>query len=123
MTPAPGTVTVWATAQLPGFHRWPDAPLHRSYLRERHRHLFHVKAAARVAHDDRDTEFHDLSDMIRAWWGLPIRECGTASCEALARDLAGYLAAADVDVAWTEVSEDGESGAIFTPAAQEGHHA
>ncbi len=110
----PVLVTVWATARLPGFHRWPGAPAHRAYLRDRHRHLFHVRAAVRVAHDDRDTEFHDLSDMIRGWWGPGARECDAMSCEALARELGAWLRNRGVAVASAEVSEDGESGSVVT---------
>jgi hypothetical protein len=76
--------------------------------------VFHVKATAAVSHDDRDIEFHDLSDMIRTWWGPGARECGSASCESLARELAGYLGDQGVVVASVEVSEDGESGAVLT---------
>ena len=91
----PGEVTVWARVGLPGFHEWPGAAGTRAYLAARHRHLFIVTAWARVGHDDRDTEFHDLSDTIRAWWGPgEAREWGDASCETLARRLAAVLAGA-----------------------------
>lgn len=110
-------VTVWATARLPGFHCWPAAPDSRAYLRERHRHLFHVRADALVSHDDRDIEFHDLSDMLREWWGHGDRQCGDRSCEALARELAGYLLERGVTVTTAEVAEDGECGAVVTIAA------
>lgn len=110
-----GSVTVWAAARLPGFHCWPSAPPHRAYLRDRHRHLFHVRAAVAVRHDDRDTEFHDLMDLVRQWWGPGDRECGAASCEALARDLAAFLGSRGLAVAEVEVSEDGEAGAVFVP--------
>ena len=108
-TPA---VTVWASAALPGFHRWPDAPPQREYLAARHRHLFRVTAHVAAGHDDRDTEFHDLQDLIRAWWGAGPRECGDASCETIARALAGHLGRAALRVVQVEVSEDGENGAI-----------
>jgi len=48
--------------QVEGFHHWPDAPHHRSYLAVRHRHLFYLEVAVQVAHQDREIEFHDLRD-------------------------------------------------------------
>jgi hypothetical protein len=111
----PGQVTVWARVALPGFHYWPGAPPHRSYLSARHRHLFIVAVAVAVDHDDRDTEFHDLADLIREWWGPPGRDWGASSCETLARGLAATLDDAGAAVVSVEVSEDGESGATYTP--------
>jgi hypothetical protein len=107
-------VTVWAKARLPGFHCWPGAPSHRAYLAGRHRHLFHIHAEVAVTHDERDIEFHDLRSYITNWWGPGDRECGTDSCETLARDLARYLDIAGVPVVFVEVSEDGESGAVLS---------
>lgn len=108
-------VTIWAHARLPGFHRWPAATGTRTYLASRHRHLFWITAHAAVTHDDRDTEFHDLRQLICDWWGPRDRECGAASCETMARDLVGYLARRGVTVVAVEVSEDGESGARYEP--------
>lgn len=108
------TTNVWAEVRLPGFHHWPAAPDHRSYLRARHRHLFHITTTVAVAHDDRDTEFHDLGDIVRGWWGPGARECGPASCETLARTLADYLRAQGLRVVEVAVSEDGEAGATVT---------
>jgi hypothetical protein len=107
-------VTVWAEARLPGFHCWPEAPAHRSYLAVRHRHLFHVRADVAVMHDNRDVEFHDLRGWITAWWGEGDRECGTMSCEQVARELATYLDGLAVPVLSVAVSEDGEAGAVLT---------
>ncbi|MFB7126220.1 hypothetical protein DR950_33745 [Kitasatospora xanthocidica] len=104
--------TVWAKVELPGFHYWPAAPDHRSYLRARHRHLFHITVGVAVAHDDRDTEFHDLGDLIRGWWGPGARECGPASCETLARTLADHVRSAGLRATMVAVSEDGEAGAV-----------
>lgn len=113
-------VTVWAGVELPGFHRWPTAPDSRDYLRSRHRHLFGITAHVAVGHDDRDVEFHDLQDLIRAWWAAapatgPARECGPMSCEALARELWTYLEADHgLTVSRIDVCEDGECGATLT---------
>lgn len=106
------SVTVWAAVRVPGFHRWPGATGRRAYLAERHRHLFHIRVEVAVAHDDRDVEFHDLQDEIRGWWGYGPRECGTDSCEALARQLGEHLAATGMRVVRVDVAEDGENGAV-----------
>lgn len=111
----PGGVTVWARVDLPGYHHWPAAPPHRAYLAARHRHLFRVTARAAVTRDDRDTEFHDLDQAIRDWWGPSSRDWGAASCETIARDLAGWLTTRGIPVTATEVSEDGQAGAVYTP--------
>lgn len=114
-------LTVWATAELPGFHRWPGAPDHRAYLRDRHRHLFKLRVEVQVHHDERDIEFHDLSDAMRYWWSTwtdgvheGVAEWGPHSCEAIATELSEYLGAQgtlDHREWMIEVSEDGESGA------------
>lgn len=108
-------VTVWARVALPGFHCWTAAAGRRGYLAARHRHLFIITATARTSRD-RQVEFHDLADLVREWWGPGAREWGGASCESIARDLAGHLAARRIDVASVDVSEDGEAGATYTPA-------
>ncbi|WP_158884037.1 hypothetical protein [Amycolatopsis anabasis] len=109
------STTVWTRVTAPGFHRWPNATGPRSYLADRHRHLFHLTVHVPVAHDDRDVEFHDLQDLIRTWWGPGTRECGPASCEDLARELWTFLQNdCHLTPSRVEVSEDGESGAIVT---------
>lgn len=68
-----------------GWHCWPAAPEHRSYLASRHRHLFHVEVRLPVVHEEREVEFHDLLDAAKVDFGSG--EFGAASCETLARDL------------------------------------
>lgn len=104
--------TAWATVDLPGWHHWPDAPPHRSYLRAPHRHLFRVRAEVVVNHDDRDVEFHDLQDVVREWWEqYGDGDVGPRSCETLARLLAAALVARGFAPATIDVSEDQENGA------------
>lgn len=106
--------TVWTVVKLPGFHRWALAPDHRAYLRDRHRHLFHVRVEVAVSHDDRDVEFHDLQDEIRRWWGSGTTDHEGRSCEQIARRLGAVLQMAGIKVIRVIVSEDGESGATVT---------
>jgi hypothetical protein len=113
--------TAWVTHRFVGFHSWPDAPGHRDYLAQPHRHLFHVRASLSVTHDDRDVEFHDLlAVVVRACVTLGTarggaRYLGAMSCEHVARRIVEALA-----VAWpgrlieVDVSEDGEAGATVT---------
>ena len=113
---------VWTRVDLPGFHRWPDAPDGRGYLRDRHRHLFRVTISVRVSSDDREVEFHDLADALTAWWsakakahgdGVLCVEWGDKSCEAIAKLIvADWQVAAGARWMRVEVSEDGQSGAI-----------
>lgn len=107
---------VWTKVALPGFHRWPNAHEERKYLRDRHRHLFHITVWTEVHHDERDVEFHDLQDVIREWWGPGAREWDASSCETIARELATHLYVSHDTLAYRiDVSEDGESGATYTP--------
>lgn len=104
---------VWATFTEVGWHCWPNAHDERSYLRDLHRHLFHVTVTVPVTHDERDVEFHDLQELARGAWTGP--QLGAKSCETIARQVgAEVLAATKVDQVRVTVSEDGECGATLT---------
>lgn len=96
-----------------GFHRWADAPEHRIYLRETHRHLFYVEASLEVFADDREVEFHDFLDFCQLHF--PSGDFGNQSCEMLARGLVEKITRQypnrRVSVG---VFEDGEVGARVT---------
>lgn len=99
--------------EVPGFHRWPEAPEHRQYLASRHRHLFKFVVEAEVGNDDRDVEFHDLreiaADSLTNFEGDKVDgfEFEDFSCERIARHVWGSVAEATA----VEVWEDGECGA------------
>lgn len=100
---------VIVTCQVEGFHCWKDCPLEEvAFLRERHRHVFHIKATKTVAHDDRAVEILLLKRQLLAWlaseFGNPC-EFGSRSCETLARLLLDRFCLAEC-----EVLEDGECG-------------
>lgn len=96
-----------------GFHRWPGATGFRSYLADRHRHIFHVAASIEVFDDDREIEFHDFLRYCRAQ--TPGGELGSRSCEMIARDLLGNINARYPGrQAFVKVSEDGEVGAYVS---------
>lgn len=106
------TTEVFSEVRLIGFHNWPGAHDERAYLRDRHRHVFHVTPVVRVSHGDRDVEFHDLRDVVTEWWNLTGPERGAQSCEHMAADLVTHLTDMGLAVTSVTVSEDGYDGAV-----------
>lgn len=95
-----------------GFHNWPEATGRRSYLADRHRHVFGVEVVIELRHNERDIEFHDFLDFCKT--SFPSGELGGASCETLATDLAQKITAAYSGRAVkVTVLEDGENGSIY----------
>lgn len=102
-----------------GFHCWPGAPEHRDYLRDRHRHVFHVEVRLPVRADDsREIEYHDALDVAIERW--PGEELGSSSCELLAQTLADELAEWAERDCTVSVSEDGENGATASATQEQG---
>lgn len=100
---------VFCTIQFVAGHCWPDAPDSHSYLRNLHRHIFHVKAWAKVKHNERDIEFIDLKERISKYLATWIQEEMTnSSCETVAERILGHFP----ELYKVEVSEDNENGAI-----------
>jgi hypothetical protein len=52
--------------QVPGFHRWKDAPLEYSYLSNWHRHVFHINCYIEVK-NDRQFEFIVAKDSLMSF--------------------------------------------------------
>lgn len=108
--------TVYCTLQVEGVHRWLECPIEEvSYLRDYHRHIFHVKASVNVTHDDRFVEFIELKHKIQAYlrsryWNQEwqLLHFGDRSCEMIARELIS-----EFHLSECEVSEDGENGAVL----------
>lgn len=106
---------VWCTLQVEGTHNWPGCPFDEvAYLRDPHRHVFHVKAYVPVTHSDRDVEFIMLKHKIRGYfeseyWNheQSLLVFGPKSCEMIAQELIQQFG-----LSRCEVSEDGENGAI-----------
>lgn len=99
---------VYCTLSFPAFHRWKDAPDHVAFLRDYHRHVFHVKAGKEVTGQDREIEFismkYSMSQYIRSAYEMQHFDY---SCEQIAQDLL-----ATFKLKFCEVSEDKENGAI-----------
>lgn len=100
---------------LEALHEWKDAPEEVYFLRNTHRHLFHIKVTWNVDHNDRDKEFFIMQDKLQSflnsfYW---IQEDGyhhVQSCEQVCED----VLTAFKDAVSCEVSEDGENWAILT---------
>ena len=108
---------VYCTLQIEGTHNWPNCPFDEvGYLRDPHRHVFHIKAHKVVNHDDRDTEFIMLKGQIQRYinqkycsiLNQTFCEFGAMSCEMLARELID-----EFGLCRCEVNEDNENGAIL----------
>lgn len=98
-----------------GFHHWKDAPDEVAFLKNLHRHLFHVKASITVGHDDRELEFFMVKRVMDEYLDFMLKEKKNivGSCEMVATDLIYYLRIKygdDRDYR-VEVSEDGENSA------------
>lgn len=107
-------IRVVAQTRFEGFHSWPDAPEEVEFLRNRHRHEFHVRAEKIVSHDNREVEFILLKQEIDATIeeGQEICAAEHWSCEQWAKHLLDTLKLDKV-----EVFEDGENGAVVTRKA------
>jgi len=103
------------TTRFEGYHCWAQAPEMVSFLRNKHRHIFHVTVLIEQEHDDRDIEYimtkWDLDNLIKKMkTDLKTYVEGTASCEMMAEYIYDNITIGrNVEV---EVLEDGENGAI-----------
>lgn len=111
------STVVFCTLQFQGIHNWPGCPFDEvAYLRDPHRHIFHIKAYKEVFHNDRDVEFIMMKSAIAAYLSDRFTKTtgdaaimGATSCEMLAEELIERF-----DLCKCEVNEDGENGAIVT---------
>ncbi len=94
---------------FPGFHFWKNAPDFCAYLRNVHRHVFHVRAEMEVTHDNRHIEFIDLKEKVEDYIGVTYRNKEFPySCEQIAYNLADNF-----NFDRVEVLEDNENGGIY----------
>lgn len=100
---------IWITTQFEGFHKYPDAPDEVSFLREMHRHLFHIKVWIEVFHNDRDIEFILFKRFINSL--IHTQNLNYKSCEMISDEL--YKKIVDKypkRKIMIEISEDLENG-------------
>lgn len=106
--------TVVIKLQVEGIHFWKDCNIQEvMFLKEPHRHIFHIQCEKKVDHLDRDIEFiqlkRDVEDYLFANYHEPIIRChnfAQMSCEMIARILKEKF-----NLCFVEVLEDNENGA------------
>tara|TARA_R110002020_G_scaffold122026_5_gene277247 strand:- start:3970 stop:4314 length:345 start_codon:yes stop_codon:yes gene_type:complete len=101
---------IFVKLSAPGFHHWENATTERDYLGATHRHLFLIEVCMPVTNQDREVEFHDLMDEVKALFPHN-KNHGGMSCEMMASDIGEKLASKYNRRITVEVSEDGEAGA------------
>ena len=107
---------IFGTLEIEGVHLWKNCDIKEvSYLKNLHRHIFHVRAVKKVSHSDRDIEFinlkHQIKNHISDKYYSPFMELNNfneMSCEMIAEELISKF-----DLCLCEVSEDGENGSII----------
>ena len=112
----------WVTArtQFRGIHNWPNCPIDEvGFLRDPHRHTFHVMASVEVSGADREVEFFVLQRQIDSiiTARFPRKDesfaVGARSCEMIAdvvyEGLQGEFGDREIKIS---VSEDGENEAL-----------
>lgn len=115
-------MNIFITTQFEGFHRWKDAPEAVSFLRDVHRHIFHVKVTASVSHAERDIEFilfkrevEEIIQTIKDGGYVTSQPLTDWSCETWAKAILTILRNRGYNNKMIcEFSEDGENGAIVT---------
>jgi len=103
---------IWVTNQKELYHAYPNAPEEVSFLRNKHRHIFHFKTYIEVMHDDREIEFIMFKNFIQLGFLEQIDiELNNKSCEMLSDLLYAYVNSAYPNrKIIIEVSEDKENG-------------
>ena len=119
--------SVIVTLQVAGLHSWPAAPAPVTFLRDRHRHVFHFRVEWKVTDLDREVEFILAKTKVRqvledCWhWRTDVSafDFGHASCEMIASciftEMERNIRNSEHWTNWPlpsaiEVWEDGENG-------------
>lgn len=93
--------------QISGCHRWPDCNIKEvEYLKNKHRHVFHVEAKKRVFDNNREIEIISFKEEIKAYLESKNGDFGSLSCEMIAEDLLKRFG-----LSYVKVLEDNENGA------------
>lgn len=104
--------SIVVTLRFEALHQWRDCDIPEvDFLRNKHRHVFHVRAEKAVSHNDRDIEIirfkRELEQHIKESCGAR-KDLGWMSCEDIAEQIMRKFGCSVV-----EVLEDGENGAIM----------
>ena len=101
---------VYVKFTFEGLHKWKDAPENTSFLRNLHRHIFHVVVKVQVFENDREIEFYELLKYCKSIFTLD----ELASCESMAQMLGYKITQRYPDRrVIVDISEDNENGAIY----------
>ena len=113
---------IYIQTQFTGYHRWDDAPECVAFLRNLHRHIFHVKVTVPVRHNNRAIEFFMMKQLVNDFisreivFQMPL-DGNMDSCEMMAEKIATYIHQYYKfkwnEIVTVEVSEDNENGAII----------
>lgn len=115
--------TVVVKTTFVGFHHWAGAPEEHKYLRNPHRHEFHVYAYVSVSKDDREIEFIDvkthLTQYLRSKFEAKHNNEENSmqySCETIARMIIEGFFVPNYGNRLYQVTvlEDGENGGTVT---------
>jgi hypothetical protein len=96
-----------------GIHNYPLAPAGVLFLKDKHRHVFHVEAKIQVFHDDRELEFILVKRLLESNMICKQYDLGSMSCETIAKAFISQLQfvygySRNIFI---RVFEDGENGA------------
>ena len=97
--------------QFTATHHWPDCPFDEvAFLRNPHRHVFHVKMKWKVDHNDRNMEFIMVKNFVDKYLNknYHLQFLGAKSCEMIAEELGK-----EFDADFVSVYEDNENGAEY----------
>lgn len=105
---------IWAIIKLQkeGLHYWKDAPTEVAFLRNKHRHLFHIVVYIQQNQSvDRDVEYIQFKHFLET---LKIINDERDSCEAIATNLKELIEDYfnNTRKVKVEVTEDNENGAL-----------
>ena len=105
--------TIFVQHRFWKLHCWPEAPEPVAYLRNLHRHEFHVELSITVEHGDRELEFHMVLDWLeKVCNNIMNNPDNTLSCEQMGDLIMDQAKSRYKDRSYiVEVSEDGKNGA------------
>lgn len=103
------------TTTFEDLHQYIKAPEDVSFLRNLHRHVFHVTVYIQQFHDDRDIEFIIFKRWLdRIIQSKVVKIKSSKSCEMMARELNEQIRRKYGErKIRIEISEDGENGAYI----------
>jgi len=109
--------------EIAGLHYWDCAPKDVEFLKNSHRHMFHIILKIQVKHDDREIEFFQLKKWLKGVCSEifsdtePVRK----SCEMFADDILtkAVIIYGKNRIYNCEVLEDNENGAIVNLTPEE----